>query len=107
MHKRSIIISLTVIALAMLGWLYYQPYRTLGKIREAALNGESEALKDYVDFPSLRESIKENINALLSREMAKGDQNNPFAALGMVLAGKIVEQLVDSFVSPRSIVALT
>ncbi len=107
MNKRSIVILLAVVTLCILGWLYYQPYRTLGLIRKAALSGESEALKDYVDFPSLRESIKENMNALLVSEMAKQDQTNPFVALGMMLAGKLVDQAVESFVSANSIVALT
>ena len=109
MNKRTLILT-SIVLIVIVGWIYFLPYRTLGKIREAALNGDSETLKDYIDFSAFRESVKENVSALMARQMAamsKEEQDNPFMVLGMMLAGTFADKFVDSFVTPSAIVALT
>lgn len=109
MNKRTLILT-PIVLIVIVGWIYFLPYQTLGKIREAALNGDSETLKDYIDFSAFRESVKENVNALMARQMAtmsKEEQDNPFMVLGMMLADTFADKFVDSFVTPSAIVALT
>ena len=109
MNKRTLILT-SIVLIVIVGWIYFLPYRTLGKIREAALSGDSETLKDYIDFSAFRESVKENVNALMARQMAsmsKEEQDNPFMVLGMMLAGTFADKFVDSFVTPSAIVAFT
>ncbi|MBU2520667.1 MAG: DUF2939 domain-containing protein [Proteobacteria bacterium] len=109
MNKRTLILT-SIVLIVIVGWIYFLPYRTLGKIREAALNGDSETLKDYIDFSAFRESVKENVNELMASQMAtmsKEEQDNPFMVLGMMLAGTFADKFVDSFVTPSAIVALT
>jgi hypothetical protein len=99
-----------LVSVALVGWLYYLPYRTLSMIRDAALQGDSETLKDYIDFPLFRESVKENVNSFMARKMAelqKENQDNPYMAVGMALAGSISDRFVESFVTPSAIAALT
>ncbi len=88
------------------GWLYTAPYRTLDSIEEAAKANDREALEELVDFPSVRESLKEELKASLAQEMVKL-QDNPFAALGMALGSAIIDPIVDSVASPTGILALT
>jgi hypothetical protein len=51
-------------------------------------------LKDYIDFSAFRESVKENVNALMARQMA-------------TMSKEKQDKFVDSFVTPSAIVALT
>jgi hypothetical protein len=98
------IILVVVIAGA---WFYAAPYLTLNQIREAAQNGDVETLSDLIDFPALRESIKETLKATMLREMAKEKEQNFFTALGTMVAGALIDPVVEGFVSPSGIASMT
>jgi hypothetical protein len=98
---------LILVLLASLSvWAYYGPHRTLNKIREAAEKGDTEALRDLIDFPSVRESLKEQLNSIMAKKMTVELKDNPFASLGMMIASAIVDKMVDSFVTPNGIASL-
>ena len=106
--RQVAIYSLAIVGtLVLCGWLYAGPYLTLYNIREAAQEGDSETLSELVDFPSLRESIKEEFKAKMMREMGKAKEQGAFAALGMMLAGALIDPMVDAAVTPSSIAAWT
>ncbi|AXB75455.1 DUF2939 domain-containing protein [Novosphingobium sp. P6W] len=71
-------------------------------LKDAALAGDREELKDRVDFPAIRESLKSQMRAMMVAEMAK-EKNNPFGALGMAFAGAIIDPMIDGIVSPEGI----
>ena len=85
-------------------WFYYAPQRTLLKIKEAGEKGDTETLSELVDFPSFRQSIKDEYNAMMAQVMEK-QSSNPFAVLGMMMATVLADSFVDSMVTPSSISA--
>ncbi len=91
------------IALAVASWLIAQPYFVLGQIRNAARKGDREALAQCVDFPALRENLKESLNAYVMDEAAAGPRDGPFAWLSAALAGATVDSVLDSVVTPSGI----
>ena len=101
--KRAVL-SVSVI-LVVVG-IYCQPFYALYRIRQACRSGDIAVLARYVDFPSVRESIRaqvarrvdERFNALHSKRLDK------FTAAVIKL---LVERTVDALVSPAGLAALT
>jgi len=73
-------------------------------MRTAASAGESDRLSGYVDFPAVRESVKSQMLAMLTKQM-QGDsmKSNPFATLGIALAGGMVNTIVEGMVTPEGV----
>jgi hypothetical protein len=104
--KRSPLSTLLVLAVLFAGvWLYFTPYLALTRLQKAAKNGDTQAMTELVDFPSLRESVKTNVRS--SVEHAVSRRHNPIGMLGGLLAGAVASPLVDAFVTPQGIAALT
>jgi hypothetical protein len=107
LKKRYVVSVFGILALcAMIGWFYYQPYRILGLVRQAAARGDPEALRDYIDFDSLRESFKENVIIAAMEALPKREHGDPFAGVGMALGAKLFDPIINSYISPQGIMAL-
>jgi Protein of unknown function (DUF2939) len=110
--KSAIVVAILLLLITAV-WIYTAPRRTLGAIRDAAKAGDSERLSELVDFPAVRESLKEQLRASFAEEMAKTTSENskdPFAAagaaLGMMLGTNLIETFVDAAISPSGIAKL-
>ena len=87
------------------GLLYASPYLTLYQIYQAVEHRDSQSISDSVDFPALRESVKENLQSVVLKETAK--QNNPILNLiGAALGKVMVNPVIDSIVTPQGVMAL-
>lgn len=84
------------------------PYITANQMRLAAEAHDGEALSEYIEFPSVRQSLKDQMNVLFLKELSEDEdmQDNPFAALGAAFAGMVVEKMVDAYVTPTGITQL-
>ena len=104
--KRSGFSSLLILAVLFGAvWMYFTPYLAMNRLQKAAKEGDTEALNELVDFPALRESVKTNVRSAV--ENSVGRSHNPLAVLGGILAGAVASPLVDTFVTPSGIAALT
>lgn len=98
------------IAAAVLALLWYalSPFQAFAALAAAARVGDSARLEQLVDFPAVREGLKEQLNARLSnaldtdRALSKG----PFGALGALLGPTVVDQVVDAAVTPEGVAAI-
>ena len=107
-YKIILISASILIAVATLStFAYFTPHRTLIKIREAAQKGDKEELRELVDFPSVREGMKEQLNASMLKRMAVELKDNPFAPMGIMFVGALVDRMVDSFVTPSGIASFS
>jgi hypothetical protein len=91
---------LVLVAIAVGAWWYVSPLWTLHEMREAAQNGDAQKLSEYVDYPALREDIKEELRRSMMSEMEK-QQNNGFAMLGSAFALALIDPLIDAMVTPE------
>lgn len=109
MKQSRIIATLgLVVALSLCAWVYFSPYLAVRGLQSAAQERNAARMADYVDFPSVRGSLKASLNAMLAAEMAKasGGQANPFAVLAAAFVGALVEKITDAFVSPEGLAML-
>lgn len=108
--KRDIISKgkiLTAIGALFAIYVAAAPYITVYQLKSAAESRDGEALSERIDFPSVRQSLKDQINAMFMKEITKdGMKDNPFAALGAAFAGVMVDKMVDAFVTPAGITQL-
>lgn len=88
------------------------PYITVHQIQAAAENRDGEALSEHIDFPSVRQSLKDQVNAAFMTEMTTHNSMNGSApaAMGAILAGVVVdrlaEQFIEAYITPAGITRL-
>jgi hypothetical protein len=84
------------------------PYITVYKMKSAAKDYDGEALSEHIEFPSVRQSLKDQMNAMFAKKMAEDEEmkDNPFAAVGAAFAGMMVDKMVDAYVTPVGITQL-
>jgi len=101
-------VLLSVIAGLLIIYLVAAPYITVNQMKSAAESQNGEALSEHIDFPSVRQSLKDQMNAMFLKEMSKDEnmKDNPFAAIGMVFAGVMVDKMVDAYITPAGITQL-
>lgn len=102
-RKATYGIATTVIAAVVGVWFYFTPYIAANNMKKAAEANDSATLSSYINFPSLKESLKANFNAMLATEVVKSKDSNPFEALGAALAAAFINPMIDALVTPESL----
>ena len=102
-QKLYITISLILIG----SWLYATPYLTIYTMKKAIENNDATKFSSHVNYPSLRESFKNIFKAAINKEMMKdSDKDGLGKAFSIAFASAIIDPLVDSFVTPESLVMM-
>jgi|TARA_B100000315_G_C14337902_1_gene478245 hypothetical protein len=101
--KKTIV---SVVVLIALGYIALGPFFALLNIREALETDDAEMLSDNIDFPSVRQSLKEQLTAQLASKAANELSDNPLGAIGAAFADKLVEGLLEAFVTPSGLTSL-
>lgn len=94
-------VLLAVFGVLILGYAVAAPYVTAYRIGTALENNDAEALSQHVDFPAIRQSLKDELNAAMTEQAA--ENANPFASLGALLAGALADRVIDALVTPAGL----
>nr|WP_133648987.1 DUF2939 domain-containing protein [Paraburkholderia flava] len=105
-RKSSIIALVVIVVIALIGYGYASPYVALDRLKRAADARDAATVNQYVDFPALRESLKQQVTALLARRLDVKNSGNPLAALGAMIGVALISPLVDSYATPDGVAAL-
>jgi hypothetical protein len=105
MRKFGLLILGVVIAYAA------YPYWSLYRLGEALEVGDEGSLKRYVDWPSVRSGLKEDLSGMLSREtgraIASGEGEEPLSGmLAATIGNAMLEPLIDGLVTPEGLAAM-
>jgi hypothetical protein len=107
MSKGKVIIgAVGVVVFLAAAYVAAAPYITVYRMVKAAENRNAEVLSEYIDFPSLRQNLKDQLNAAWIKKMAKEAESNPFATLAAPLGAAMIATMVDSLVTPSAITEL-
>jgi len=101
-----IITVLVIVVVAVLGYGYASPYLALDRLKRAADQRDAQTVGEYVDYPALRESLKDQIAGLLTRKIQARANGNPLAALGAMIGVALIGPLVDAYATPDGVAAL-
>lgn len=100
-------LKLVVVGLAIIGglaWYLVSPAYSLSQLREAALEGDMAEVRERVDFPAMRDSLKTELRAKLEADMEQsGKSRDVFAAAGSAIIMGMVDPMVDALATPEGI----
>jgi hypothetical protein len=99
-----VVIAIAVVAL--LGYAYASPYIALDHLKRAADARDAQTLNQYVDYPALRQSLKDQVTQLLTRRIDEQKLHNPLAAIGAMIGVALVGPLVDAYATPDGVAAI-
>ena len=98
----GVIIALVVV---ISGYFYASPYLVLNNIKSAVEVGDSEKLSAYIDYPSVRQGLKDQFKAKILNDVAT-DKTNEWQALGAKFASTMIDKVVDTMVTPEGVTLL-
>ncbi|WP_374575735.1 DUF2939 domain-containing protein [Phenylobacterium sp. J367] len=106
--KQALLNGAIALVAAFFAAYFASPLLAAQSLRSAAREGDAERLERLVDFPTVREGLKSQINAQLMTAMQTDPemQANPFAALALLMVPAIVERAIDAYVTPDAIGAM-
>src|ERR1700761_2324473 len=81
------------------------PYLALYRLGDALRARDMDAVTARVDWPRLRQGIKDDVNAALAAK-GKPEAGEALAAFGMALAGTLASPVIDAAVTPEGLVAV-
>lgn len=81
-------------------WYLASPAWTLHQMKAAADADDPETLNSYVDYPALREDLKDEIAAQMVTE-AKKDRSG-FGSLGLAIGTAMIGPMIDRLVTPAA-----
>jgi hypothetical protein len=104
--KSVLVVVLVVVIAALLGYVYASPYLALDRMKRAADARDAQTVDEYVDFPLLRDSLKQQVAELLTRRIDTQRSGNPLALIGAMIGAALVGPLVDSYATPDGVAAI-
>jgi len=104
MKKLLIWLALAAVVALVAAWAAAPVLAGQGLIR-AARAGDAHKLETLVDFPSLRQSLKEELNAELVARMRRDPDlsRDALGGIGLMLAPMLLSGAVDTFVTPEMV----
>jgi hypothetical protein len=106
MSTASKLTSWLVVALLLAGGYYgVSPYIRIAMMRSAVLEGDYATFSEYVDYPALRENLKNQFKARFVKEVTKG-KSDLGSGLAFAFGPMVVDHMVDAYVTPEGITAL-
>jgi hypothetical protein len=103
--NKKIIWLVVGLMLVFIGYLYASPYLVLNSMKNAAQAGDSAKVSQYIDYPSVRQSLKEQINTHMLQEIGVNERGN-LAGLGQMLASSLMDKMIDIVVTPEGMTML-
>ena len=101
---RLVLAALVVATLALGAWWYWSPHLAMRSMLEAAQQRDAERFNRYVDYPRVRESLKEQFGARVGELGGAGrddDAGRAISALGSLLATALADRFIDAMVRPE------
>jgi hypothetical protein len=104
MSTNKLIAAIGVLLIVACGvWYWASPLYAMTQLRDAARSGDADRLKEAIDFPSVRDSLKSQVSAQMALQVADAQAKGGFEALGAALAMGMVGPIIDGMVTPQFI----
>jgi hypothetical protein len=102
--KKGLIVVAVLAVLALAAYVV-SPFFYVSSLKSAFLAGDSSKLANLVDFPALRDSLKEEVATILTQQTKESPDSNqsPFAALTAFVGPTFLNRAVDMYCTPDAI----
>lgn len=96
-------IAIPIAIIAFLGAYFISPYAAASGFTDSLKSYDAQGASQYIDYPRVRQGIKDDMNAEIAQLTLDNAQDNPFAAAGAAFAGSIVTGLIDATITPAGL----
>jgi len=102
--KKGLIVVAVLVILALAAYVV-SPFFYISSLKSAFLAGDSSKLADLVDFPALRDSLKQEVATILTQQTKESSDSkqSPFAALTAFVGPVFLNRAVDMYCTPEAI----
>lgn len=97
--KKKITLTLALLITLFASWYWLSPQWTLSRMRDAAEANDPERLASYVDFPALRESVKQELKGQMAVKLM--NETDGMKGFGGLIAMGMIDGMVDAMVTPQ------
>ena len=103
--KKWWLIVVAVLLVSTLAAYVVSPFFYVSSLKGAFLAGDSSKLANLVDFPALRDSLKEEVATILTQQTKESPDSNqsPFGALTAFVGPAFLNRAVDMYCTPDAI----
>ncbi|WP_206537923.1 DUF2939 domain-containing protein [Prochlorococcus sp. MIT 0703] len=84
-------------------YVYASPYLAIYSFKSALESKDPSGASEYIDFPSVRSSLKEQIKLELGKKILGEYSDNPLAFLGMAIVNPLIDGVVNTTVTPSGL----
>lgn len=98
--------AVVFMVVVVIGYVAAAPYLTVSNLKTGIVENDAELLSENIDFPVFRQNLKNRFSAAMMRNAGAAFGNNPFTAVASRFASTMVEEVVDSFVTPSGLAKL-
>jgi hypothetical protein len=87
-------------------WYVLSPFLMLRALSYAVKDGDRDAIAADVDFPPVRENLKQQLDGYLETRIAGPRKGDPFSRLLLSLAPAIGDRVIDAIVTPDGVATI-
>ena len=104
MKTRPVLILGGIVVL-LIALNFLSPFVFLRSLSNAAQRGDRDTIAAEVDFPAVRDSLKDQLGRLLARkaEAEASGKRNPFARFALRILPSVGGQVIDAIVTPDGV----
>ena len=102
---KKVLWTIGLLLILAVGYIAAGPFLTVWAIKTAIVEQDSEKLSENVEFPALRQNLKDQMKAIMMKKASAELKGNPYAALAAGLNTKMADGIVDSLVTPNGLAA--
>jgi hypothetical protein len=108
MNRRDIVIAAAVVLALFVAVYAWAPFHAIDSLGQAVRNRDPDALSALVDFPAVRQNLRDGFVAHLTKRAAddRALEKNPLIGLALMFVPALVNSVVDTVVTPDGIIRL-
>lgn len=103
--KKWLALVIVVLVLAS-GWIAAGPFLAINGIRQAVKAQDAAALSEYIDFPAVRTSLKQQVDDYVVRRAGADVQSSLLGSVALQLASGATDGIVDMMATPAGLAAV-
>jgi hypothetical protein len=105
-NTRWVVLAPLMVLLTLAAYSWYSPRAYLVMLREAAEARDTEGLRELVDFDAVRARLKHDVRSILFEPGERQLHRDAMAGLNPSRTNEVVDSMVETMVSPQSILAM-
>lgn len=82
---------------------YFSPHRAASQMQAAVTRHDTQALSRQIDFPAVRDSLKDYFAARVRAEAARKGTPEVLGEFGATLTGAFISPMIDAMVTPENL----